>query len=78
VHLTPAAQLLGDAERAAGAHAQVASAAELSIGRRIGGATRDDVRRAQWEERSLVRTFGPRGTIHLPGWSARSCRPPPR
>jgi hypothetical protein len=48
-----------------GAHAQVLSAAELSIGRRIAGATRADVRRALWEERSLVKTFGPRGTIHL-------------
>jgi hypothetical protein len=48
-----------------GAHAQVLSAAELSIGRRIAGATRADVRRALWQERSLVKTFGPRGTIHL-------------
>ena len=48
-----------------GAHAQVMSAAELSIGRRIAGATRGDVQRALWEERTLVRTFGPRGTVHL-------------
>src|SRR5215469_528980 len=48
-----------------GAHAQVLSAAELSIGRRIAGATRADVRRALWEKRTLVKTFGPRGTIHL-------------
>jgi hypothetical protein len=48
-----------------GAHAQVLSAAELSIGRRIAGATRTDVRRALWAERTLVKTFGPRGTIHL-------------
>jgi hypothetical protein len=48
-----------------GAHAQVSSAAELSIGRRIAGATRADVRRALWEDRTLVKTFGPRGTIHL-------------
>jgi hypothetical protein len=48
-----------------GAHAQVLSAAELSVGRRIAGATRADVRRALWEERALVKTFGPRGTIHL-------------
>ncbi|TMC06322.1 MAG: winged helix DNA-binding domain-containing protein [Chloroflexi bacterium] len=48
-----------------GAHAQVISAAELSIGRRIAGTTRADVRRALWEERTLVKTFGPRGTIHL-------------
>jgi len=48
-----------------GAHAQVLSAAELSIGRRIAGATRSDVRHALWEKRTLVKTFGPRGTVHL-------------
>ena len=48
-----------------GAHAQVLSAAELSIGRRIAGATRTDVQRALWQGRTLVKTFGPRGTIHL-------------
>jgi hypothetical protein len=48
-----------------GAHAQVLSAAELSIGLRIAGVTRADVRDALWNERSLVKTFGPRGTVHL-------------
>ena len=48
-----------------GAHAQVLSAAELSIGRRIAGASRVDVQRALWEDRTLVKTFGPRGTVHL-------------
>lgn len=48
-----------------GAHAQVLSAAELSIGRRIVGATREDVQRALWVDRTVVKTFGPRGTIHL-------------
>ncbi|HEY7431149.1 MAG TPA: winged helix DNA-binding domain-containing protein [Streptosporangiaceae bacterium] len=48
-----------------GAHAQVLSAAELSVGRRIAGATRTDVQAALWQERSLVKTFGPRGTVHL-------------
>jgi Winged helix DNA-binding domain len=48
-----------------GAHAQVLGAAELSIGRRIAGATRADVQRALWQDRTLVRTFGPRGTVHL-------------
>ena len=55
----------GIAGRLCGAHAQVLSAAELSIGRRIAGATRTDVQRALWQERTLVKTFGPRGTIHL-------------
>lgn len=48
-----------------GVHAQVLSAAELSVGLRLDGVTRADVRRALWEERSLVKTYGPRGTVHL-------------
>ena len=48
-----------------GAHAQALSAAELSIGLRLVGITRADVREALWTERSLVKTFGPRGTVHL-------------
>jgi hypothetical protein len=66
-----------------GAHAQVMSAAELSIGRRIAGATRDDIRQALWEDRTLIKTFGPRGTVHLvaavdlPMWvGALSALPP--
>ncbi|HEV7651582.1 MAG TPA: winged helix DNA-binding domain-containing protein [Actinophytocola sp.] len=49
----------------AGTHAQVLSAAELSIGLRLDGVTRAGVRHALWSERSLVKTFGPRGTVHL-------------
>lgn len=49
----------------AGTHAQVLSAAELGIALRLDGATRADVRHALWTERSLVKTFGPRGTVHL-------------
>jgi hypothetical protein len=68
-----------------GAHAQVMSAAEVSIGIRASGITREDVRRALWEERSLVKTIGPRGTVHLlaaadlPMWNAvleASLQPP--
>ena len=56
-----------DVVRAMGgvAHAQVLSAAELSIGLRTTGVTRADVRDALWTERTLVKTFGPRGTVHL-------------
>jgi Winged helix DNA-binding domain len=66
--LTEPATDLGPADVAGvlcGAHAQVQSAAELSIGRRIAGATRADVQRALREDRTLVKTFGPRGTVHL-------------
>jgi Winged helix DNA-binding domain len=84
--LTEPATDLGPADIAGvlcGAHAQVLSAAELSIGRRIAGATRAGVQRALWEDRSLVKTFGPRGTVHLlptadlPTWTgALSALPP--
>jgi hypothetical protein len=59
-----------------GVHAQVMTAAEWSIGLRLTGATRGDIRSALWTERSLVKTFGPRGTVHLlpardlPMWTA--------
>jgi hypothetical protein len=68
-----------------GTHAQVLSAAELSIGLRLTGLTQTDIRAALWTERSLVKTFGPRGTVHLlssrdlPMWSgALSAIPRPR
>ncbi|MFF5648099.1 winged helix DNA-binding domain-containing protein [Streptomyces collinus] len=48
-----------------GVHAQVLSAAELSLGMRTDGVTRADVRSALWGDRSLVKTYGPRGTVHL-------------
>lgn len=68
-----------------GAHAQVLSAAELSVGLRLTGLTRCDIRASLWSELSLVKTFGPRGTVHLlptrdlPMWSgALSAVPQPR
>jgi DNA glycosylase AlkZ-like len=48
-----------------GIHAQVMASAELSIALRVRGVTREDVRRELWERRSLVKTWGPRGTLHL-------------
>src|SRR5688572_8965530 len=48
-----------------GAHAQVLSAAELSIGLRMAGGSRAAIREALWTEHSLIKTFGPRGTVHL-------------
>ena len=47
-----------------GAHAQILQAGEVSIARRA-GLTRADVQRALWVDRTLVKTFGPRGTVHL-------------
>jgi hypothetical protein len=48
-----------------GAHAQVITAAELSVGMRTSGTTVAEVRRALWNDATLVKAFGPRGTVHL-------------
>lgn len=48
-----------------GAHAQVLPAAELCLGLRGAALSRAAVRSALWDERSLVKTRGPRGTVHL-------------
>jgi len=61
----PAGKLVGVVGGVCGIHAQVLTAGELSLGIRVNGITRTDVRRALWEERSLVKTWGVRGTVHL-------------
>jgi len=48
-----------------GLHAQVMSAAELALGARTDGLTPQDVQNALWEERTLVKTWAMRGTLHL-------------
>jgi hypothetical protein len=48
-----------------GIHAQVQSSAELQLWARVNGVTRTEVRDALWTERSLVRTWCMRGTLHL-------------
>jgi hypothetical protein len=59
-----------------GAHAQVMSAAELCIALRCRDVTRSDVRQALSPGGTLIKTFGPRGTVHvlaavdLPMWTA--------
>jgi len=52
-------------ERVLGVQAQVVSAAELSIGTRVDGLKRIDVQRALWQDRTLIKTWAMRGTIHL-------------
>jgi hypothetical protein len=61
----PAGSAADVAAALCGVHAQILAAAELSVGLRLAGAVRDDVRAALWEDRELVKTFGPRGTVHL-------------
>lgn len=61
----PATELAAVAAAMCGVHAQILSAAELSLGLRLAGATCATVQQALWDERSLVKTYGPRGTVHL-------------
>ena len=61
----PAAQLVETVRAVGGIQAQVLSAAELAIGARVADITRQDVRAALWEQHTLIKTYGPRGTLHL-------------
>jgi hypothetical protein len=61
----PAKAMLEVVADIAGLHAQVMSSAELTLAARVEGLEPDDVRRALWEERSLVKTWAMRGTLHL-------------
>lgn len=72
----PRERLLQVVGSVCGIHAQIMQAAELSLGVRVVGATRADVREELWERRRLVKTYGTRGTLHvfpaaeLPMWMA--------
>jgi hypothetical protein len=48
-----------------GIHAQVQASAELQLEARVNGITQADVRRALWEERTLVKAWTLRGTLHV-------------
>src|ERR687886_179625 len=48
-----------------GLHAQVMSSAELTLWARVEDLEPDTVQKALWEERSLVKTWAMRGTLHL-------------
>ena len=61
----PADAMLAVTARIAGLHAQVMSSAELTLWARLDGLAPDAVRRALWEERTLVKTWAMRGTLHL-------------
>ena len=61
----PAGALVEVAGRMCGLHAQVLSAADLQLWARVERHARGDLERALWEERSLVKTWLMRGTLHL-------------
>jgi winged helix DNA-binding protein len=48
-----------------GLHAQVMSAAELQLAARVDGLRRSDVQDALWSDRTLVKAWSMRGTLHL-------------
>ena len=48
-----------------GIHAQVMGSAELQLAARVEGITREDVRAALWERRTLAKTWTLRGTLHI-------------
>lgn len=58
-------QLLDVVARIAGVHAQLMSAAELALWARVDGLALADVQAALWSDRTLVKTWAMRGTLHL-------------
>jgi hypothetical protein len=61
----PKARGLEVAGAIGGLHAQLLSSAELSLWARVDGLAAGAVERALWEERTLVKTWAMRGTLHL-------------
>jgi DNA glycosylase AlkZ-like len=51
--------------RTAGIQAQVMSAAELALFTRVEGLAAEDIKSALWQDRTLVKTWAMRGTLHL-------------
>lgn len=61
----PADSAVRVASTVCGIHAQVGSAAALSLARRVRGAGGGLLTDGLWRDRSLVKTYGPRGTVHV-------------
>jgi len=74
--MAPPGETLQVASRICGLHAQLMSAAELTLWARVDGLEPETVQQALWEERSLVKAWAMRGTLHLfpsseyPMWQA--------
>jgi len=51
--------------RTGGIQAQVMSAAELALWARVDGLSPEDVQSALWQDRTLIKTWAMRGTLHL-------------
>ena len=61
----PAERLIDVVRLTGGIHAQVQASAELQLAARIDGITVQDVRHALWRDRTLVKAWTLRGTLHL-------------
>ena len=61
----PAGGMLDVVSRLCGVHAQLMSSAELTLWARVEDLHPDAVARALWEERTLVKQWAMRGTLHL-------------
>ena len=61
----PAERLLDVVRELGGVQAQVQASAELQLAARVDGITAADVRDALWEQRTLVKAWTLRGTLHL-------------
>jgi hypothetical protein len=61
----PRAAMLDVASDLVGLHAQLMSSAELTLWARVEDLEPDAVQRALWEERTLVKLWAMRGTLHL-------------
>jgi hypothetical protein len=65
VERVPRRSLVGVVERICGLHAQVMSSAELTAWARVEDLAPDAVSKALWKQRSLVKLWAMRGTLHL-------------
>src|SRR5215471_17567375 len=61
----PAGSMLAVAGQICGLHAQVMSSAELMVWARVEGLKKGATQRAVWEDRTLIKTWAMRGTLHL-------------
>jgi hypothetical protein len=61
----PRRHFLEAASRVCGIQAQVMSAAELALWARADGLTPEEVQSALWKDRTLLKTWAMRGTLHL-------------
>lgn len=61
----PRKRMLEVAGRICGLHAQVLSSAELTLWARVDGISNGAASQALWEDRSLVKLWAMRGTLHL-------------